>query len=215
MAVIDPAARRSADVTALEETVVAKVTERDFSAVAQRWPELWRRLALELAERLRERSKHVKARNDVPRLFIGCSAESLTVARSIQDGLSHDNLVLTLWTNNVFTASHYPIEDLEQQLVESDFATIVLAPEDNVFSRGIVGMAPRDNVIFELGLFMGALLRNRVLVVSPREADLKIPTDLLGLTPLQYPLGRPEDLAARIAPTCNSIRRIIAELGPK
>ena len=53
MAVIDPSAPRSASVIAASDSVVARITEPDFSALADRYPRLWRRLALELASQLR------------------------------------------------------------------------------------------------------------------------------------------------------------------
>jgi CRP-like cAMP-binding protein len=56
MAVVDPEARRSASVAAVTDSVVARITEPEFSALADRFPRLWRRIALELASRLRDRS---------------------------------------------------------------------------------------------------------------------------------------------------------------
>jgi CRP/FNR family transcriptional regulator, cyclic AMP receptor protein len=54
MAVVDPFTPRSASVTATSESVVARIAEPDFSALADRYPRLWRRIALELASRLRD-----------------------------------------------------------------------------------------------------------------------------------------------------------------
>src|SRR5579862_2812323 len=54
MAVVDPLTPRSASVTATSDSVVARITEHDFSALADRYPRLWRRIALELASRLRD-----------------------------------------------------------------------------------------------------------------------------------------------------------------
>ena len=53
MAVIDPIAPRSASVTAMSDSLVARITEPDFSALADEYPRLWRRIALELASLLR------------------------------------------------------------------------------------------------------------------------------------------------------------------
>jgi CRP-like cAMP-binding protein len=57
MAVVDPDARRSASVSAVADSVVARITELEFSALADRFPRLWRRIALELASRLRAGSE--------------------------------------------------------------------------------------------------------------------------------------------------------------
>jgi CRP/FNR family transcriptional regulator, cyclic AMP receptor protein len=54
MAVVDPATPRSASVTATVDSVVARISETDFSALADRFPRLWRRIALELARLVRD-----------------------------------------------------------------------------------------------------------------------------------------------------------------
>jgi CRP-like cAMP-binding protein len=53
MSVVDPLTPRSASVTATSDSIVARIAESDFSALADRFPQLWRRIALELAGRLR------------------------------------------------------------------------------------------------------------------------------------------------------------------
>ena len=53
MAVVDPHTPRSASVTANSDSIVARIAESDFSALADRFPQLWRRIALGLAGRLR------------------------------------------------------------------------------------------------------------------------------------------------------------------
>jgi predicted nucleotide-binding protein len=215
MALIEPTAPRSASVFAIEQTVIGKITETAFSRIAEEFPSLWRRLALDLGNRLRQRNELVVQRNPRPVIFIGSSVESLAIAREIQSGFRHDDFIVRPWTDKVFGASSFPIEDLEQQVRTSDFAILVLGPDDRVISRGRESSAPRDNVIFELGHFMGALTRHRTFLVLPRGADLKIPSDLMGLTPLEYSDGSPGDLPSRIGPVCNDLRMIINSKGPK
>jgi CRP/FNR family transcriptional regulator, cyclic AMP receptor protein len=62
MAVVDPLTPRSASVTATADSVVARIAEPDFSALADRYPQLWRRIALELAKLLRNgnEAEHVR-----------------------------------------------------------------------------------------------------------------------------------------------------------
>ncbi|MBD2100275.1 TIR domain-containing protein [Leptolyngbya sp. FACHB-261] len=215
MALIDPTARRSATNRAVEQTVVAKITEPAFTTLANSFPKLWRRLALELAERLRERSKYVTQPNPQPIIFIGSSAETLNIAREIQTGLSHDNLLTNVWTDGIFQASRSTIEDLTRIVEVSDFAVLVLGHDDAIVSRGLERAAPRDNVVFELGLFMGALGRARTIIVKARGVDIKIPSDLLGITILSYAPGDLNTLQARVAPICNEIRKVVAIHGSK
>jgi CRP/FNR family transcriptional regulator, cyclic AMP receptor protein len=97
MALIDPSARRSATVVALEETVVARINEPAFAAVANRTPELWRRLAIELADRLRQRTRGIHPPNEIPHIFIGSSTEALPVARALESGLSDGGTAVHVW----------------------------------------------------------------------------------------------------------------------
>jgi CRP/FNR family transcriptional regulator, cyclic AMP receptor protein len=53
MALIDPHAPRSASVIAACDSVVARITEPEFSKLADRFPRLWRRIACGLAAHLR------------------------------------------------------------------------------------------------------------------------------------------------------------------
>ncbi len=216
MAMLDISAPRCATVTAIKQAVVAKISEKDFTPIADKHPYLWRNIAIELGARLRERAKFAKAPNPRPVLFVGSAAEDLTIARAIQNHFDHDPCITTVWTDGVFRASRVPIESLAVAVQNSDFAVLVFAPNDKVYSRNEESDAPRDNVTFELGLFIGSLLRERTFIVKPRGIDIKMPTDLLGLQPLEYdPKGPPNTFPSRIASVCNAIRDEINRLGPK
>ena len=186
MAMLDVSATRCATVTALEQTVVARIKERDFTRIANAHPSLWRQLALELCNRLRERSKYIKAPNPRPVIFVGSSAEQRHIAYEIRDILSHENMLPKVWTDDLFRPSATSIENLERELEGADFAVLVVTADDVVESRDIKKAAPRDNVIWEHAFFTGGLGRERVFIIKPRGADLKLPSDLLGVTPLEY-----------------------------
>lgn len=215
MALIDPSARRSASIVAIEQTVVAKISETSFRPLADRYPRVWQLIAVEIGDRLRQRNKLVVATNPRPVLFVGSSKESLPIAQTIQSNLDHDDFLVRLWTDSVFGPSQFPITELETQIREADFAALVLGPDDEVVSRSEKSDAPRDNVIFELGLYMGALSHERTFMIIPRGCKIKIPTDLLGLTPLHYKIGDSNDLPALLGPVCNNLRRIINKVGVK
>ena len=215
MALIDPSARRSASAVAIEQTVTAKISEPSFRPLADKYPRVWQLIATELAKRLQQRNRLVVSTNPRPVVFIGSSKDSRHIAEAIQSKLDHDDILVRLWTDGVFGASQFPIIDLEKQVQEADFAVLVLGPDDEVISRNKKSDAPRDNVIFELGLFMGALSHERTFMIVPRERDIKIPTDLLGLTPLSYKSDDSNDLAILLAPVCNQLRNIINKAGVK
>jgi predicted nucleotide-binding protein len=214
MALIDPTARRSASVVAVEQTVLAKVSEASFASLANQFPQLWRRLALDLAERLRHRGRFVSSPNPQPVLFVGSSVERHPVASEIQSGLRNDRMIVIVWADDVFRASKSSVESLLATVLSSDFAVLLIAPDDIVMSRDIESPAPRDNVVLELGLLMGLLGRERTFIVRPRGANIKLPSDWLDFKPLEYAEGTPDTLESRVAPICNEIRKAIQKLGP-
>ena len=219
MALIDSKARRCATVAALEKAVVARVGEEDFDCIANQHPHLWRRIAVELCDRLRNRNRMISCPNERPVVFVCSSVESLGVAEQIRVGLDHHPSDVRVWTDNVFGPMKHTMEDLERELASADFAVAVINGDDVVTSRKKRAAAPRDNVVFELGLFMGQLGRQRTFIVMPRNIDLKLPSDLIGLTPLSFtPPSDPRDprqLASSLGPVCTQLKTIINQLGPR
>jgi CRP/FNR family cyclic AMP-dependent transcriptional regulator len=212
MAAIQPTQRRSATCVALEKSVLCRLTEPQLTEVGREFPSIWRYIAKELARRLEQRNAHVTATHDKINVFIISSAEALEIARTIQNALAHD-FTIVLWTDGVFRASCYPIESLERQLDQSDFAIAVVQPDDVTSIRGTDVATPRDNVIFELGMFIGRLGRRRSFLVEPRGTEVKLPSDLAGITTIAYKFDR-TNLAAAVGPACNRVREIIKDLGP-
>lgn len=211
MAMIEPAATRSATVVATQETVAAKVSEADFVLIAKAYPNMWRALAIEVAERLRQRGHLIRKRNPVPVVFVGSSSEALPVAKLFHAALPLPTVEARFWQLDVFNPSNFPIEDLEAQAQQSDFAVLVATGDDVSKSRGKVKVAPRDNVIFELGLFMGASGRKRTFVVQPRGVDLKLPSDILGMTTIRYDASE----ANYVQKVADELLRTFAKLGPR
>jgi CRP/FNR family transcriptional regulator, cyclic AMP receptor protein len=74
------------------------------------------------------------------------------------------------------------MESLETEASISDFAILLLTADDKATSRRRDYAAPRDNVVFELGLFMGAISRKRTLIVVEDNKRIKFPSDLKGIT---------------------------------
>ncbi|MGO6822237.1 TIR domain-containing protein [Rhizobium ruizarguesonis] len=216
MAAIEPSQKRAASVIAVETVVAIKMPGSNFTRLGDTFPPLiWRAVAQELSRRLYDRNRHMTAPNDKPRMFIMSSVEGLAVAHEIQAGLQHDVLA-TVWPNGVFWAGGYPLESLETAVAESDFGIAVALFEDIVETgRGDRKPAIRDNVLFELGMFMGRLGRRRSILVFPKHNGLTLPSDLHGLTPASYQPGEAKDLPARLGPVCTQIRKIVQQLGVK
>jgi hypothetical protein len=143
-----------------------------------------------------------------PRLFIGSSTESLGVAYAIQENLEFD-AECTVWTQGIFRPTRQIVAELQNVLQRTDFGVFICTPDDLARMRGTEHQIVRDNVMFELGLFMGHLGTHRCFLVTPREAsDLHLPSDLLGVQPLTFKASRSDNnLIAALGSACNAIRR--------
>ena len=215
MAAIEPAQLRAATVTAREPTVVLRVPEIDFSRIADSHPVIWRRLAATLSRRLKERNHMITQPRGQVRVFVMSSVEALPVTRLLVQHFEHDPFLTVVWDHGVFRAANYTLDELERQLEQADFAIAVAHADDMVISRGDEWPVMRDNVVFELGMFIGFLGRRRAFLMEPREDKLKLPSDLTGLTTVPYRYTPGPDARALIAPACEQIRSRILEAGPR
>jgi predicted nucleotide-binding protein len=107
-----------------------------------------------------------------PTLFIGSSTEGLKIAKAIQFLLDRV-CEATIWSQGIFGLSRGYLEELVSSLEKFDFAILVLTPDDITISRELESQSPRDNVIFELGLFVGGIGRNRTYIVYERTKKIK------------------------------------------
>ena len=208
MALIDPQAKRSATVTATEPTFVLKISESQFAKLANKYPDLWRRIAVETANRLRERNKYHKTPHNQPVVFIGSSSEGLAIANKIGSYLEKKPVVVKIWADNVFQASATAIESLMELAKEADFAIIIFSKDDITVSRARTKASPRDNIIFELGLFTGAIGRERSFIVKKSGANIKIPSDLFGVNFVEYSKTGRNSLANKTKLMFSLIKRI-------
>ncbi|WP_169558637.1 TIR domain-containing protein [Myxococcus stipitatus] len=215
MALIDPSAPRAATVKAKDPVVAMKIQEPDFHQLADAHPRIWRAMALVMAQRLRQRNSFYRPPNEHPLMFLGSSTEGLLIAKEIQLNLKHTTTV-RIWTNGVFGPSGVPVDDLIKQVDACDFAAFVFGPDDTTISRKELLDAPRDNVVFELGLFMGRVGRERAFIIKEQSTEIKIPSDLLGITPITY-IARPgdKDLSAALGPACTEIENVIKRVGTR
>lgn len=148
-----------------------------------------------------------------PRVFIGSSAEGLAVAEALQLALDHI-VEATIWTQAVFTLSVATLENLLRLAPTVDFAILVLTPDDVTTKREATGSSPRDNVVFELGLFMGCIGAERTFIVRPRNSTLQMPSDLAGVTYAPYESEREDrNLDAAIGAPATQIKNRIGALG--
>ncbi|MEQ8426145.1 MAG: nucleotide-binding protein [Cyclobacteriaceae bacterium] len=148
-----------------------------------------------------------------PRLFIGSSVEGLSVAYAIQENLKF-TCESTVWDQGVFNLSEMSVESLLDHLDNADFGVFVFTPDDHIKIRGKKHLTVRDNVLFELGLFIGRLGKQRCFIIIPDNKDFHLPTDLIGVTPAKYEATRTDgNLQAGSGSASHKIREVIAKLG--
>ena len=116
--------------------------------------------------------------NFTPNIFIGSSSEGKKVAEEIISQLK-GFADCTLWTE-AFEIGKSNFENLAGKIAFYDYAILIATADDVTISRKKKQKTGRDNVLFEFGLFVGGLGQNRVFYIL--EKDIKIPSDLLGIT---------------------------------
>lgn len=142
-------------------------------------------------------------------VFIGSSSEGLEVARAISEGLECCAEPI-IWDEDVFEFGRGYLEELVVELEKHDFAILVLTPDDVTESRGDSQRSPRDNVLFECGLFMGRLGRERTFIVCDRGTKMKLPSDLAGVSLISYDGRRMADApSSAVRGACMRINRVI------
>jgi hypothetical protein len=103
------------------------------------------------------------------------------------------------------------LESLLAALEDTEFGLFILGPDDITKIRGTEMRTARDNVVFELGLFLGRLGQDRSFILMPKGiSDFHLPTDLLGIgtATFQTP-SRSDGLQAALGPACHDIRTAI------
>jgi hypothetical protein len=122
------------------------------------------------------------------RIFIGSSKEGLEIAEQIKKKLN-DKYDCYLWTDDIFKFNESFLFTLLKEASLFDFGILVASKDDSSVIRDNSFETPRDNVIFELGLFLGRLGASRAFVIQ--EIGSKLPTDLLGITVPQFEKTNP------------------------
>ena len=148
-----------------------------------------------------------------PKLFVASSVEKLDLAYTIQEELDHD-VEATVWSQGVFGLSRSNYSSLSDILNISDFGLFIFSPDDTSRIRSKELNVVRDNVIFELGMFVGKLSMERCFIFVPKGVeDLHLPTDLAGINPAYYSADRQDgNMRAALGPACNQVRTVIRRI---
>src|SRR3954462_11696716 len=134
---------------------------------------------------------------DKPRIFLGSSGQQEKLLQALTRGLE-DVARVEPWTTS-FNPGTTTLERLLEVAHEVDFAAFVFARDDWTIKSPAASVpaesgqaSPRDNVVFEAGLFGGILGMRRTFILHAN--DTKLPTDLLGLTWVWYGATTPAEV---------------------
>jgi hypothetical protein len=148
-------------------------------------------------------------------VFISSSSEGLEVAKAVKSQLEDPDLDVTIWNEReggqkVFQLNQSALDSLLRAASMYDFAVLILTLDDLQKSRQKNYKVPRDNVIFELGLFFGRLGPRHAFILC--EEGAKVLSDFKGITISKFtkPLIE-KDLNIAITSACNEIRDAIKE----
>jgi len=147
-----------------------------------------------------------------PSVFVGSSSEGLKIAGAIQV-LLDEKCEVEIWSQGAFGLSEGTLESLLRASTQFDYAILVLTADDLLIKKDSERNVARDNVIFELGLFMGSIGRDRTFIVSDRTKNIKLPTDLAGITFCTFQPHASGNLEASLGAACQKIINSIERSG--
>ena len=150
---------------------------------------------------------------DKPRIFVGSSGKQVKLVQALARGLQ-DVARVEPWTTS-FDPGTTTLGRILELAREVDFAAFIFARDDWT-SVGQAGASsdssqasPRDNVVFEAGVFGGLLGMRRTFIIHAK--DSKLPTDLLGLTCVLYDEA---SNASEVRTINQKLRKAIESEGP-
>ncbi len=134
------------------------------------------------------------------KLFIGSSSEELKLAKQVKELLESD-FEVTIWNDNVWDTAIFKINQnflsgLLKASLQFDFGILLGTSDDKIMFRGEEILQPRDNVLFELGLFTGRLGTSKCAFLIDKE--IKLPSDFNGLTLARFDKAAPITLESSV-----------------
>lgn len=184
---------RTATVKADGEVVAVSLSDSRFNQLLNDYPEVYKGLFQDVAGRLLQRNDFLPSVNEKPTVFLISSAEANGVLKRLLVSLEYEDFDVIPWSGPAsFQAGNSTIDELKRNLDLCDFAVAIASPDDTTTSRDNTSPSVRDNVIFELGFFMGVLGKERAFyaIDANSEVKAKVPSDLDGITPLRYKMEK-------------------------
>ena len=143
-----------------------------------------------------------------PRVFIGSASESLDVANTVKEKLAVE-FDVSIWTDDIFRSNKNTLETLLTEAGSFDFGIMILSNDDYTESRDAIFSSPRDNSLFEFGIFIGRMGEGHAFALAEKEVEL--PSDLYGVTIETYDKNANEGSYEDLSICISKISRLMKE----
>ncbi|MGB3525798.1 MAG: STING domain-containing protein [Flavobacteriales bacterium] len=140
-----------------------------------------------------------------PKIFIGSSGDGLPTAEQVRTNLSSIGDCFVWNDSGVWEPNKSTFDNLLRMAGYFDFGVFVATMDDVTLTKDALVMEPRDNVILEMALFLGALGRDKAFLLV--ENGIKLPSDFDGIYMARFDRGD----AAGIASACQEYADHISE----
>lgn len=141
------------------------------------------------------------------RMIVFSSQENISLAEAIQRNLYIGTYTTRVWTNGFFALSQSYISNFQDIQYEYDFAVVICGADDAVVTRGKKKKMARDNVLLELGMCISSFTLNRVIIVKHK--DIKLPSDLDGISAIEYNELETDNIDAIAGTICSQITNYV------
>jgi Predicted nucleotide-binding protein containing TIR-like domain len=148
-------------------------------------------------------------------VFIGSSTEAEEAASEVQAILQAGGFAEAHHWRDVFPAGEGTLRSLAEVAQRCDFAILILSGDDVTISREMARKTVRDNIVFELGYFMGVIGQSRTFMLHNSPDRVIIASDLAGITRQPYNAGSDGDLRNSLRSACTELTRVMKRLGPR
>lgn len=153
------------------------------------------------------------------RLFIGSSTQAKPIAEAVKAQLDGDEFEATVWNQGVFKLSRDALDSLLSALDHSDAGIFILRADDLTLREASAPEEGRrratvsDNVLFELGMFIGRFGRDRAFMLTPKRDAPELPSDLEGVTTAVYD-DDVQNLRSAVGCACTEVREALTSCPP-
>lgn len=150
-----------------------------------------------------------------PRLFVGSASEAKPFVENLCSALTDFCQVHPWYSSPAFMNMESTLSDLLAATTLYDLGLFILTADDITISRRRKTHSIRDNVLFELGLFLGALgpARTIGLMEELEEKRLKVPSDLSGINLPQFTYSDHDSIVDATTKVLPAIRRKVEKQG--